>query len=424
MSVTRRNFLLGLTGLWAGLYSGVTRSKPRSSGVRARIVVVGGGYGGTTAARYLKRACPQLDVTLIHRDCEFLSCPGSNEVIAGLKPISSLTRRYDRLARRYGVRLLRGEVTVLDTDRGRITLADRSSIPFDRAVLAPGIDFRWDAWEGHDERAAHQLPHAWQAGPQLEQLMAQLRSLRRGGVVVVVAPPNPYRCPPGPYERASLIAYYLQRHNPRAKILILDAKTQFSKQALFVKGWNDLYKGMIEWIPASSEGAVERIDVEGQIVYTEFGQHRADLLNVIPPQKAGAIAERSGLTDKSGWCPVDPRTFVSMLAPNIHVIGDSCDAAPMPKSAFAANSQAKACAAAIIAWVNARQPGFPSLINHCYSFLAPDYAISITGVYEYSATEAGLVATSTGETPMEADRRIEARQARAWQRNFRYDVFG
>ncbi len=388
------------------------------------MVVVGGGYGGVTAARYLKLADPRLEVVLIHRDREYLSCPGSNEVIAGMQPAVRLVRRYEQLTRRYGVRTLCGEATGLDADRRIVTLGDRSSLPFDRAILSPGVAFRWSAWEGYGEEASRRCPHAWQAGAQTELLRKQLRSLRPGGTVMIVAPPNPYRCPPGPYERAGLMAFYLKRHNPRAKVLILDTKTQFSKQALFLHGWNELYPGMVEWIPASSEGEVERIDADRRIVYSEFGEHRADVLNVIPPQKAGSIAEVAGLTDKSGWCPVDPRSFASTLAPDIHIIGDACIAAPMPKSAFAANSHAKVCAHAVAALLAGRDPGPPSLINHCYSFLAPEYAISITGVYEYSPGEGGLVAAATGETPMDADRKTEARQARAWQKNFQADVFG
>lgn len=424
-SATRRRFLLGLTSLWIALRSGDPRSKvqgPRTAA--ARIVVVGGGYGGATAARYLKLADPGLDVTLIHRDHTYLSCPGANEVIAGIRPARSLVRDHNSLVRRYGIRLLRAEVAAVDAERKRIRLTDRSVVPFDRAILAPGIGFRWEEWDGYDVEASRWAVHAWQSGAQVERLRAQIRAMRAGGVVVVLAPPNPYRCPPGPYERASLMAHYLKRHDPRAKILIIDSKTQFSKQALFQRGWSDLYPGMIDWLSASAEGSVERIDARRRIVHTEFGEHRADVLNVIPPQKAGTLAATSGLTDKSGWCPVDPRTFASTLAPDVHVIGDACNAAPMPKSAFAANSQAKICAGAVAALVAGRPPGLPSLINHCYSFLAPDYAISVTGVYEYSAREGGLAATATGETPMDGDRRLEARQARAWQRNFRLDVFG
>lgn len=420
----RREFLAALAAFGTSLSPFVLGADHLTRRPEGRIVIVGGGYGGVTAARYLKLCEPRLDVTLIHRDPGYLSCPGANEVIAGIHPPAWLARSYVRLARHYGIRLVRGEVIAIDPESAILTLSDRSRWSFDRAILSPGIGFRWDAWEGYDQKASLSAPHAWHGGTQIDLLRNQLSAMRSGGVVIIVAPPNPYRCPPGPYERASLMAYYLKRHNPRAKILILDPKTQFSKQALFLRGWENLYPGMIEWIPASREGNIERIDVARRIVHSEFGEHRADVLNVIPPQKAGAIAEAAGLADQSGWCPIDPRSFASTLLPRLHVIGDACIAPPMPKSAFAANSQAKVCAAAIAHMVNGGDPGMPSLINHCYSFLAPEYAISITGVYEYSAKEGGLIAASTGETPMDADRNLEARQARAWQQNFRRDVFG
>jgi sulfide dehydrogenase [flavocytochrome c] flavoprotein subunit len=422
MRIDRRRFLMGTAAIPFMLRAEPGRRTPSS---RFRAVVVGGGYGGATAARYLRLLNPALDVTLIHRDQRFNSCPGSNEVLADMQPAESLQRGYSNLATRHRIRLITGEVAVVDAAKRKVKLRDGSAVPFDRVIVSPGIGIRWNAWEGYDERASQVVPHAWHGGDdQLERLGRQLRALRPGGVVTLVSPPNPYRCPPGPYERASLIAWYLKRHNPRGKIVILDSKEHFSKQPLFEKGWSDLYPGMIEWIPASREGAIERIDVRRRTVVTEFGEHRADLLNVIPPQQAAALAQAAGLADESGWCPVDVRTFESTRVPSVHVIGDSCSAAPMPKSAFAANAQAKVCAAAIAALAEDRTPGLPSLINHCYSFLDTDYAISVTGVYEYSADEKGLVASSSGETPMDADRRVEARQARAWQQNFRLDVFG
>jgi sulfide dehydrogenase [flavocytochrome c] flavoprotein subunit len=422
MHIDRRQFLLAATAV-----PFILRAEPRRDSVspRFRVAVVGGGYGGATAARYLTLLNPTLDVTLIDRVRRFNSCPGSNEVLAGMQPAESLQRSYSNLAKRHHIRMITGEVTSIDGAKRKLKLSDGSVVSFDRAIVSPGIGIRWNAWEGYDERASQIVPHAWHGGnDQLDRLRRQLRALRPGGVVTLVSPPNPYRCPPGPYERASLIAWYLKRHNPRGKIVILDAKEHFSKQTLFEQGWNDLYPGMIEWVPVSREGAIERIDVRRKRVVTEFGEHRADLLNVIPPQQAAGLAHSAGLVDESGWCPVDVRTFESTRVPSVHVIGDSCVAAPMPKSAFAANSQAKVCAAAIAALAEGRTPGLPSLINHCYSFLDRDYAISVTGVYEYSPSEKALVASSSGETPMDADRSLEARQARAWQQNFRLDVFG
>lgn len=418
----RRTFLstwalLGACGLPFRSFADDRRGK-------GRILVVGGGYGGASVARYLKLLDHRIDVSLIHRDPAYQSCPGANEVVAGLQTMDWLRRTYDKLARLHAVKLVCGDVVDIDHGKSAVVLRDGRRLTFDRLVLSPGIAFRWDALEGYDEAASRLVPHAWQGGSQVELLRKQLQAMRTGGTAIIVAPANPYRCPPGPYERASLIAYYLQRHNPRAKILILDAKTQFSKQALFMKGWEDLYPGMIEWIPGSKEGSIERIDAAQRIVHSEFGTHRADLLNVIPPQQAGELAKTAGLTDDSGWCPIDPMSFASRRSPKIHVIGDACVAAPMPKSAFSANSQAKVCAAAIVDLLHDRPPERPSLINHCYSFLKPDYAISVTGVYEYSTEQRELVASSTGETAWDADRRLEARYAKAWQIRFARDVFG
>ncbi len=230
---------------------------------------------------------------------------------------------------------------------GKVTLADGSELAFDRLVLAPGIDILFDALPGYDEAAAAVLPHAWKAGEQTLLLRRQLEAMTDGGTVLIAAPANPFRCPPGPYERASLIAHYLKTHKPRSKILILDAKDTFSKQSLFQAAWSSLYPGMIEWVGLSSGGKVVRVDAREKIAETEFGTHSADVLNIIPPQRAGRIAAASGVADRSGWCPIDPVTFESKLQPAIHVIGDACIAGGMPKSAFSANAQGKVCAAAI-----------------------------------------------------------------------------
>lgn len=412
--------LLGLTGC-AG-----KKAKPLKSTANARVVVLGGGFAGATAAKYLRMLDSQLKVTLIERNKYYLSCPGSNEVIACVKGKHSKDLRHDykALIQTHGIDSVTAEASGIDVRGRTVILADGSRIPYDRLILAPGIDFRWNAIEGYDEEASLIVPHAWKTGPQTTLLRRQLRAMPNGGVAVIVVPENPYRCPPGPYERASLMAHFLTQFKPRSKVLILDAKTQFSKQALFQEGWRELYPGMVEWISAEKEGKIERVDVAKRTVHTQFNDYRADLLNVIPPQKAGKLAQLAGLADESGWCPVDPKTFESTLAPGIHVIGDACIADPMPKSAFAANSQAKVCAAAVIDLLKNRDPDSPSLINHCYSFLSPEQAISITGVYEYSASEKRLTATSAGETPPHGDRRQEAEHARSWQTLITQDVFG
>lgn len=389
-----------------------------------RVVVVGGGYGGMTAARYLKLMHPRLSVTLVEPRHTYMSCPGSNEVVAGLTEAWTLERSYASACRELDIEKVDATASRLDRLRRRVMLADGAEVPYDRLIISPGIDFRWDAIEGYDEAASRIAAHAWKAGAQTALLARQLQAMPDGGVVLITSPANPYRCPPGPYERASLMAYYLKRHKSRSKVLILDAKTRFSKQPAFERAWNELYPGMVEWISSEKQGRLERVDPAKRTVETEFDTFRADVLNVIPPQKAGKLAEISGLTDVSGWCPVDPSSFVSKFDPAIHIIGDACQASPMPKSAFSANSQAKVCAAAAIALLAGEAPPEPLLINHCYSFVAPDDAISISGVYAYSTAEKQLVTRSAGETPPDGDRKQEAIYARAWQRNFRADVFG
>jgi sulfide dehydrogenase [flavocytochrome c] flavoprotein subunit len=396
---------------------------PNKTTAKARVVVVGGGYGGATAAKYLKLLAPSLDVTLIEKRKTYLSCPGSNEVLAGWRDMDSLRRPLDGLRTHHGINLIHAKAVDIDPQKRVVELKDGTEIPYDRLVLSPGVDMRYDAIEGYDLKASKTIPHAWRAGRQTTLLLDQLKAMNNGGVVLITAPASPYRCPPGPYERASLIAHYLQQHKPRSKVIILDAKTQFSKQALFMKGWQDLYPGMVEWVSAEKEGQIDHVDAKKRIVATEFNNHRADVLNIIPPQKAGWLARKAELADRSGWCPVEPHSFESTLVPNIHLIGDACIASPMPKSAFSANSQAKICAAAIIDLLNGHQPGPPSLINHCYSFLAPDYAISVNGVYEYSVAERQLVATGGGDSPMDADRAREAEFAKSWRDNITADTF-
>jgi sulfide dehydrogenase [flavocytochrome c] flavoprotein subunit len=399
------------------------RSKSKSL-ASARVAILGGGFAGATAARFLRMLDPSVKIVLIERNNYYLPCPGSNEFITSLKKAKELRFDYKALIKATGLESITGEAKGIDLKSRVVALANGASVPYDRLIVAPGIDFRWSAIEGYDEEASWIAPHAWQAGPQTALLRRQLRAMPNGGVVLIMAPENPYRCPPGPYERASLIAHFLKRFKPRSKVLILDAKTQFTKQTLFMQGWKELYPGMVEWVSAEKQGRIERVDVHRRTVHTNFGHHHASVLNPIPPQKAGKLAQAAGLTDETGWCPVDAKTFESTLAPDVYVIGDSCTASPMPKSAFAANSQAKVCAAAVMDSLLDREPGLPALINHCYSLLSPEYAISITGVYEYSSSEKGLIATSGGETPPHGDREREAEYAHSWQTLFMKEVFG
>lgn len=424
--ISRRRFLswAATGGLIGVMGCAGKRIRTGKSAANKRVVVVGGGFGGATAAGFLATLDPALKVTLIERNKYYLSCPGSNHVVASLSRAKDLRHDYKALIRNHGVEFLAAEAKGLDARGRAVTLADGSRVPYDRLILAPGIDFRWNAIEGYDEEASLVAPHAWQAGGQTSLLRQQLRAMSNGGVVIITAPENPYRCPPGPYERASLIAHFLTQYRPRSKVLILDAKTTFTKQALFQQGWRELYPGMVEWISAEKEGRIDHVDVARRIVHTEFGRHRASVLNVIPPQKAGKLAQIAGVVDASGWCPVDPRTFESTLVPGVHVIGDAAIATPMPKSAFAANCQAKVCATAVLDLLTDNEPDRPVLINNCYSFLNPDHAISVTGVYGYSDSGKELKTLAGGETPLDGDRRKEAENAKNWYGIFMREIFG
>jgi NADPH-dependent 2,4-dienoyl-CoA reductase/sulfur reductase-like enzyme len=365
-------------------------------------------------------------VTLVEPNATFMACPFSNAVIAGLRELSAQQFTYDRLTAE-GIALVRSTATAVDTQARSVTLSDGTRQAYDRLVLAPGIDIRWGALAGYDEAAAAHIPHAWRAGAQTLLLRRQLEAMPDGGLVVISAPPNPFRCPPGPYERASLIAHYLKTRKPRSKLIVLDAKDAFSKQRLFLAAWADLYQGLLEWVPLSKGGAVTSVDVATRTLVTDFGRHTAAVANVIPPQKAGRIADAAGVADRTGWCPIDPVTFESKLQPGVHVIGDAAIAGAMPKSAFAANSQAKVCATAVAQLLAGATPAPPKLINTCYSLVAPDYAISVAGVYVPSSGQLVEVPGSGGVSPAEAPRAmraVEAGLAEAWFRTIGSEAFG
>ncbi len=391
-----------------------------------RVVVVGGGFAGASCARALRQADPRIAVTLIEADATFTACPFSNVVIAGLRELAAQQFTYDRVAAG-GITLARAMATAVDPSGRSVTLADGARLSYDRLVLAPGIDIRWGALPGYDEAAAAQMPHAWRAGEQTLLLRRQLEAMDDGGLVVISAPANPFRCPPGPYERASLIAHYLKTKKPKSKLIVLDAKDAFSKQRLFQAAWAELYPGLLEWVPLSKGGAVTSVEPATRTLVTDFGRHQAAVANVIPPQKAGRIAEAAGVTDRTGWCPIDPATFESMLQRGIHVIGDAAIGGAMPKSAFAANSQAKTCAAAVAQLLHGASPATPKLINTCYSLVAPDYGISVAGVYQPSGGQLAEVPGSGGVSPAgapRATRAAEAVLAEAWFRTITDEVFG
>jgi NADPH-dependent 2,4-dienoyl-CoA reductase/sulfur reductase-like enzyme len=391
----------------------------------ARVVLIGGGFGGAGCARALRQADPKLQVTLIEPKTFYFACPFSNEAIAGLREFEAQQFRYDRIAAE-GVTVVAQTAVKVDAHARTVGLADGTSLGYDRLVLSPGISLRFDALPGYDEAAATKMPHAWIAGEQTLLLRRQLEAMDDGGTVVIAVPAAPLRCPPAPYERASLIAHYLKTKKPRSKVLILDAKDGFSQQRLFEQAWKELYPDMIERIALSQGGRVTSVEPATNAIVTDFGNYTADVANVIPPQKAGRIAEIAGAADNTGWCPIDPVTFESKLVPNIHVIGDACIAGAIPKSASAANAQAKACAAAVISLLAGKSPEPPRLTGACFNTVAPGYAFSLTGVY---APKDGLFneVEGGGTSPLDAPRELRAQEAATalnWFSTITADTFG
>jgi sulfide dehydrogenase [flavocytochrome c] flavoprotein subunit len=401
-------------------------------GANKHVVVVGGGAGGTTVAKYIRLADPSIDVTLIESSDHHYTCFMSNEVLAGERTIDSIKFKYDGLAK-YGIKVVRNSVRAIDPAAKKVTIQDGKTIAYDRLVVAPGIDFKWGAIQGHTESIIEQIPHAWKAGPQTVTLRKQLEAMKDGGVVIISAPADPFRCPPGPYERASLIAMYLKQHKPKSKVLILDAKDKFSKQDLFIQGWKELYgfgteNSMIEWVPMSKEGKVTRVDAKEMTVYAGEleNKHKGDVINIIPQQTAGKVALDSHLADDKGWCPVNKKTFESTLHKGVHIIGDACIAAEMPKSGYSANSQAKVCAAAIIAALQGKEMETPSYVNTCYSIVGKDYGISVAAVYRLEGEVIKPVQGAGGLTPANASAEHKKREvafAHSWFKNITTDMF-
>lgn len=422
----RRRALLQSSALaLATAMTAIPRAAPASTAPKARILVVGGGFGGTIAAKYLRMADPHIRVTLIEKSPVYRSCPMSNEVLSGERELEDLSFDYRGLTRR-GIAVMQDEIIDIDPVQRFARGVSGSRYNYDKLILAPGVDFRWEAIDGLTQEVAERLPHAWKAGPQTLTLRRQLQAMQDGGTFIITAPPNPFRCPPGPYERAAQVAHYFKQQKPRSKILILDAKDAFSKQGLFQAGWKEHYGDMIEWVSGASGGIIEAVDPASSRVIGQVEEFHGDVINPIPPQRAGTLAQTTGLTDASGWCPVDQRTFASRIQPDIHVIGDACDAGVMPKSGYAANSQGKVCAAAILAMINGEQPPEPSYVNTCYSLITPAHGISVAGVYRLEDQQIVAIEGAGGVSPSDADSRtraVEARFAHDWFRNITADMF-
>ena len=395
----------------------------------ARIVVIGGGAGGATLAKYVKTGAPNANVTLVERSPRYTSCFYSNLYIGGFRTIESLTHSYDRL-KSTGVNFVQDVAVDIDSNARVVTMMSGTRISYDKLVLSPGIDIDLGAIEGYSEEATQIMPHAWRGGDQTKLLKAQLEAMKDGGVVIVAPPANPFRCPPGPYERICMIAHYLKHNKPRSKIVLLDAKKEFSKQTVFMEAFENHYKGMIE-VNLTNEidnFAVVQVDAQKKLVKVKSGQEfKGDVVNVIPPQKAGGIAWRAGCVE-GRWCPVSPENFASTKVKDVFVIGDASNAAHMPKSAFSANSQAKYVANLLVAELNGQKPLPSRLRNTCWSLLAENDSVKVGASYQVGEISGapGLVAAGPFVSePGEANdvRARNYKESQGWYSAITTDMF-
>ena len=419
--MNRREFLkAGAAGAALGGVAGCAGMP--GSAAKGRVAVVGGGYGGATAAKYIRMLDPSIEVVLIEPADVFVSCPISNMVLGGFRTLGEITVPYSGLER-HGVRVVRDSATAIDVEKREVRLARGDAVKFDRVIVSPGVDFMWEGLAGMASPDSQiRIPHAWKAGAQTGLLRRQLVNMRDGGVFVITVPLAPYRCPPGPYERVSQVAAYFKAAKPRSKIIILDENPDVtSKGPLFKKAWAELYPNMIEY-----RGNMKAVDVDAPsfTVKLEFGDQRGDVLNVIPPQRAGEIA-KPFITANRRWCEVDWLTFESKAAKNVHILGDSLQIAPaMPKSATMANGHGKVCAAAVVALLNNEAPNAaPTLINTCYSMVSDKLAIHVASVHKYDLKDRTFKAVPGAGGVSSAMSEAEGVYTMNWARNIWADSF-
>lgn len=420
---SRRSLLQSVAALGA-----LSLSAPavQAASLHARIVVIGGGFGGASVARALKAQEPSLDVTLVEPKTVFVTCPYSNAYLAGLVPFETISHDYSNL-KIDGISVIHDRAVGLSDDGKALSLENGESLPFERLIVAPGIGFD-DPMEGYQLSDMQYAPAAWNGGDQTKRLRAQLEAMKDGGVFVMVPPEGAFRCPPGPYERASMVAHYLKTNKPKSKILIADRKDKFSKQKLFEEGWAKEYPGMIEWIPEKSGGRPSTVEAAKGLVHLPGGPVQADVLNFIPNQRSGLVADALGLTDESGWCPVDLISFESLQIDNVHVIGDSAYVPGMPKSGNAAHTQAQACAMAILTLLDGGEPQPAVTSNTCFSLITPTYGISVSQVYHATENRYVKAAKNSGGTsPLgagKAHHKREAKHARGWYDGITGQIWG
>ncbi|NOQ81269.1 MAG: flavocytochrome C [Methylophaga sp.] len=421
MSVKRRSFIKSAVAVGSVAMLPKLAFATKSVQSQKRVVVIGGGFAGATAAKYIAMWSANTEVVMIERNAQFVSCPQSNLVLGGSRSLQQLTYDYNGLADNHGVKTVQAEVVRIDTEKQKVALHDGVIISYSRLVIAPGVDFIYDDLPALANFEAQQkIPHAWKAGPQTEILKRQLHSMKKGGTAIMTVPATPFRCPPGPYERACQIAFYLKNHNPTAKLLILDANADVaSKKALFKSAWQQHYSELIEYVPSNT---IENIDVKTLDVETEFDSFSADVLNVIPGQKAGKVAEMAGIINiDNRWCMVDFLTYESTVKKNVHVIGDAVHA-KLPKSGHMANAQAKVCAAAIVSLLADQEPEQePVFSNTCYSFINDQQAGHVAAVYRYNAEQKQMLPMPGGGVSAQASE-LEGAYANAWAKNIWADM--
>lgn len=421
MTLKRRDFIKSAAIASAAAVIPATAMATRSLSKQKRVVVVGGGFAGATAAKYVAMWSNNTEVVMIERNAQFVSCPQSNLVLGGSRTMQQLTHDYNSLVDNYDIKTVQAEVVSVDTDKQQVTLHDGVTVVYDRLIIAPGVDFIYDDLPMLASFEAQQkIPHAWKAGPQTEILKQQLHGMKKGGTMVMTVPATPFRCPPGPYERACQVAHYLKNHNPTAKLIILDANGDVaSKKALFKAAWQKYYSNLIEYVPNS---LIESIDVANLSVETEFDTFATDVLNVIPAQKAGKVAEMAGIINVDNrWCKVDFLTYESTEKENVHVIGDAVHA-KLPKSGHMANAQAKVCAAAVVALLAEQEPEQePVFSNTCYSFVDDKQAMHVAAVYRYNKEQESMIVMPGGGVSAQASK-LEGDYANSWGKNIWHDM--
>lgn len=421
MTLNRRKFIGSTAAVAAVLSAPMVKAAHHG---KPRVVVVGGGAGGATAARYIaKDSKGAIDVTLIEPTRMYYTCFFSNLYLGGFKDIEDIGHSYGSLAAS-GVNVVHDWAVGVDRDAKTVALAGGGSVPYDKLILSPGIDFVEGAVQGWDLSAQNAMPHAYKAGSQSELLKAQLMAMPEGGTFAMVAPPNPYRCPPGPYERVSMVAHFLKEHNPTAKIIVADPKEKFSKMALFQEGWNNHYAGMVDWIGADFGGGDVSVDPHAMTVTIDGEETKVDVCNVIPAMKAGRIADLAGVTD-GNWAPVNAADMSTKADADVYVLGDASSQGDMPKSGFSANSQAKVCANAVRGALTGSKVFPAKFSNTCWSLIAPNDGVKVGATYEATPEKIAKVDGFISQTGETSDvRKATYEESEGWYTGITSDMMG